>query len=360
MPQPSLRISVIKRLSNALGKKPESPHPCKWCRQGMEPKTSTVAQRGLCACCGTLLGLPFRYECRGCKRHVCAECAEADRKTTRETATRVVPSGTVCPCAAPNPVEEPLSPSPLPDPSSSASLGEVSEQPEAVDEDELCIICFDRPAGTRLEPCGHNNFCAPCAMKFNTCPLCVRPIRCPLLPAAEEARIVRSEGMRLVNGHSWTALHQAASQGDAVQVARYLEAGVVPDVCTQDHSTPLHHASHAGHVHVVRTLLLAGASTEACDSSGATPLIVAACFGHEHIVRELMAAGADLNARDLQQMTALHWAARMSREPVCMALITAGAQVNPKSGHGYTPFAMAEDWGTAPMARLLKDLGGHR
>lgn len=43
---------------------------------------------------------------------------------------------------------------------------------------ELCAICFDRPGGVVLQPCGHDCFCQQCATRLRACPLC----RVPLLP----------------------------------------------------------------------------------------------------------------------------------------------------------------------------------
>ena len=40
--------------------------------------------------------------------------------------------------------------------------------------DDVCVVCFELPRGTAL-PCGHDDFCAPCVAKFDTCPLCREP-----------------------------------------------------------------------------------------------------------------------------------------------------------------------------------------
>jgi hypothetical protein len=46
------------------------------------------------------------------------------------------------------------------------------------DELALCIVCYEAPSGTALDPCGHDHFCEGCATQFRTCPLC----RAPLVP----------------------------------------------------------------------------------------------------------------------------------------------------------------------------------
>lgn len=49
---------------------------------------------------------------------------------------------------------------------------------EGEDELALCIVCYEQPCGTSLDPCGHDHFCQNCAAQFRTCPLC----RAPLVP----------------------------------------------------------------------------------------------------------------------------------------------------------------------------------
>lgn len=41
-------------------------------------------------------------------------------------------------------------------------------------EESECVVCYDRPIGTRLVPCGHVALCAECAGRLNPrkCPLC--------------------------------------------------------------------------------------------------------------------------------------------------------------------------------------------
>merc|ERR1711972_233034 len=124
--------------------------------------------------------------------------------------------------------------------------------------------------------------------------------------------------------------------------------------------TPLHLASVRGHTNAVALLLETGASIHARDSNHLTPLLMAAERGHDVTVQLLLAMGSHVNATDLQEMTALHWAARMDHQKVAIALLDARADLNLKSGTGYTPLAMAEDWGTASMTRLLRERGGVR
>merc|ERR1712072_1329166 len=44
----------------------------------------------------------------------------------------------------------------------------------------------------------------------------------------------------------------------------------------------------------------------------------------------------------------------MSREGIVAMLLEAGSELNVESGAGYTPFAMANDWGTSRIADMLR------
>ena len=46
------------------------------------------------------------------------------------------------------------------------TLTSISAVPDNEEEEGLCVVCFDAPAGTRLEPCGHSYFCQNCAARY--------------------------------------------------------------------------------------------------------------------------------------------------------------------------------------------------
>lgn len=229
-----------------------------------------------------------------------------------------------------------------------------------VDEDDhRCIICCNAEAGCMLSPCGHDSFCAQCVAKLDKCPLCCAAVqRSPL----EELQRVQCEGLQIVKPDGRTALHLAAIQGDVALVKRYLESGVSVDVLTRHQLAPLHYAIIEGHVDVAVSLLAAKAAVNTRDASSSTPLHLAANYGRTTLADILLAENADVSAVDLQEMTPLHWAARMSHERVALALLSARADLNARSCHGagYTPLAVAEDWGTASMTCFLRDKGGYR
>src|SRR5947208_6600487 len=75
-------------------------------------------------------------------------------------------------------------------------------------------------------------------------------------------------------GDGMTALHWAASHGDADQTRMLIYAGARLDVTTRNGSyTPLHLAAQTGKTSVIKALTEAGANVNATTTSGrATPL----------------------------------------------------------------------------------------
>lgn len=74
----------------------------------------------------------------------------------------------------------------------------------------------------------------------------------------------------------------------------------------------------------------------------------------------MLARGAPVNAVDEQGCTPLHIVAWRGSVPMARILVEGGADLMAKSAGGYTPFAMAQDWGTASMCQFLSELGAGR
>lgn len=79
---------------------------------------------------------------------------------------------------------------PLLDGSNDESVGAEESQGGSSDCEEggwspdgLCVVCFEEPRAAALR-CGHDDFCATCVTKFDTCPLCREPTG-RVRPAAE-------------------------------------------------------------------------------------------------------------------------------------------------------------------------------
>ena len=81
-------------------------------------------------------------------------------------------------------------------------------------------------------------------------------------------------------GDGMTALHWAATHGDAELAAMLVYAGANVRATTRlGGYTALHLASQAGSASVIKTLVAAGANVNAPTSTGATPLMLAATSG---------------------------------------------------------------------------------
>lgn len=64
-----------------------------------------------------------------------------------------------------------------------ATPAEEGVPPPRTDSSNQCVVCFERPAGSKLA-CGHAHFCNVCAARFRTCPLCRAPCVISLEPQA--------------------------------------------------------------------------------------------------------------------------------------------------------------------------------
>jgi ankyrin repeat protein len=130
-------------------------------------------------------------------------------------------------------------------------------------------------------------------------------------------------------GDGSTALHWAATAGDAELVEMLLYAGANVRATTRLGAyMPLHAASQAGHAGVIEALSKGGADVNVATTTGATPLMLAAGSGKIEAVRTLLDRGADVNARDkANEETALMFAAALDRADVVKVLASRGANV---------------------------------
>jgi uncharacterized protein len=142
-------------------------------------------------------------------------------------------------------------------------------------------------------------------------------------------------------GDGMTALHWAASRGDAAMTQMLLSAGANIRATTRLGAiTALHLASQGGHAGVVAALIAAGAEPNLATTTGATPLMFAARAGSTDTATRLVENGADVNATEKGfGQTALMIAAGLDRADVVKLLLSRGA-----------------DWKTASAIADLKSL----
>jgi ankyrin repeat protein len=163
----------------------------------------------------------------------------------------------------------------------------------------------------------------------------------PIADAAmvgDSARIrsLLREGIDVNAAHAdgMTALHWAASRGDAASVQMLAFAGArVGAVTRNGNYTPLHLAARAGRAAAVKVLLERGADHAAITSSGgATALHFAAGHGDSLTVVHLVSAGAKVDALDeAYGQTPLMWAAAYDRVAAIRLLLAAGANIEASS-----------------------------
>ncbi|MGV9413901.1 ankyrin repeat domain-containing protein [Nocardia sp. NPDC003693] len=93
-----------------------------------------------------------------------------------------------------------------------------------------------------------------------------------------------------------TRIFDFARQGDAAQLAAYLEAGVPVQLTNARGDNLLMLAAYYGHAAAVDTLLAHGADPNVLNDSGQTPLSGAVFKGDTEVIGALLAAGADPDA----------------------------------------------------------------
>lgn len=167
--------------------------------------------------------------------------------------------------------------------------------------------------------------------------------------AAVRALLKNGADVNAAQGDGMTALHWAATNGDAALTQMLLSAGANIRATTRlGGITPLHMASQAGHAAVVAALIAAGADTKALTSTGATTLMLAARSGSTDTVTRLIETGADINAKEKGfGQTALMVAAGLDRADVVSLLLQRGADWKIASNFAdLTSLTMTVDDGT--------------
>jgi ankyrin repeat protein len=144
---------------------------------------------------------------------------------------------------------------------------------------------------------------------------------------AVKALLKNGADVNAAQGDGMTALHWAATNGDAALTRMLLSAGANIRATTRlGGITALHMASESGHAQVVAALIAAGADTNGATTTGATPLMLAARSGSSETVTRLVETGADINAKEKGfGQTALMVAAGLDRADVVRLLMSRGA-----------------------------------
>ena len=108
----------------------------------------------------------------------------------------------------------------------------------------------------------------------------------------EIAKCLREEGnpkwRKIANKNVITALHQAASKGNAKSVKKLLTEIDNRNARNKSGLTPLHKAALNGHTDIIKLIFDVVDEKNPKDDSGSTPLHLAAKNGHMEIVKMIM------------------------------------------------------------------------
>jgi len=151
--------------------------------------------------------------------------------------------------------------------------------------------------------------------------------------AAVRTLVQKGGDVNAAQGDGMTALHWAASHGDADLVGVLLYAGANVRATTRlGGYAAIHLASQTGSAAIIKALVAAGASASSPTSTGATPLMLAAAAGQLDAVNALLDLKADPNASEKAHgETALMFAAALDRSDVARALLQRGASIGTTS-----------------------------
>jgi ankyrin repeat protein len=143
------------------------------------------------------------------------------------------------------------------------------------------------------------------------------------------AAIHRGVSVRGRDADGSTALHWAASQGDAELVHALITAGADVRVGNDFGATPMSAAAEIGDAKIIELLLKAGADVDSPNGEGETVLMTVARTGRIEAARLLLRRGANPNARERWgDQTALMWAAAQCQPEMIRLLLDHGAAVD--------------------------------
>jgi ankyrin repeat protein len=170
---------------------------------------------------------------------------------------------------------------------------------------------------------------------------------------ALRALLKQGADVNTVQGDGVTALHWAATRGDAEMASMLLVAGANHRAATRFGGyQPLHVAAERGYAAVVRALVKAGADPNAATGRGTTALMLAAAAGDVDTLAALLDAGAQANARETERgHTALMFAAAANRLPAVKLLLGRGA--DPAIATKVTDLSALSRDGSNPEGRTL-------
>ncbi|GMF33741.1 unnamed protein product [Phytophthora fragariaefolia] len=111
--------------------------------------------------------------------------------------------------------------------------------------------------------------------------------------------------MDAMNSSGMTAMHYAASTGNAAFVSLLVSRGADVNQTDSRGATALHWAVFEGFQYTAMLLVGYGANQKICDSEKQTPLMIASALGDAFLAKQLVVEGAPVNAKDKHGRTAM-------------------------------------------------------
>ncbi|XP_057979333.1 protein VAPYRIN-like [Malania oleifera] len=189
------------------------------------------------------------------------------------------------------------------------------------------------------------------------------------------------EGLGTLDGkdkEGRTALHVAASRGNARCVELLIGAGADMDARSNDGRTALYIAAANGNRRTVEILVGMGADPTNPVDRGRSPLDIAREKGHKEVaevlergeevltaarrgeaehLRRLLQSGATANHRDQYGLTPLHAAAIKGHRDAALVLIAQGIDVECEDSEGHRPLHLAVEGGSAATVEAIVCIG---
>ncbi len=157
----------------------------------------------------------------------------------------------------------------------------------------------------------------------------------------------------------WTAMHFAAHEGHAEQIA-FLAGHRAPiDARTNYQWTPLHWAVYQQQLSAAITLLAHNADANAGNMTGNTPLHLCGFNNNVNMATILLDHRADINRRNRSGSTPLDYAVHQQAAEMVLFLLNRGADPNSGKGAGFAgkdsqpPLARATMLGSKEMVTML-------
>ncbi|CAN9504934.1 unnamed protein product [Ophioblennius macclurei] len=154
-----------------------------------------------------------------------------------------------------------------------------------------------------------------------------------------------------------SALHVAATRGQAECLSVILAHGADPSVTDITGFNPLHLAAKNNHLECCRKLLQSKCPVDALDSSGKSALHHAAAGGNVQIVQLLCELKSPVNLKDAEGFTPLLSSAKHGHAEVCGVLLDCGAEINASDSSGRTALMLAAESGAVSVAEVMAQRG---